>query len=218
MSEERRNMESASSTVLTTLYVATLLAIGVGSLIAVLLSRKIAFDLRTLLVGVQRVAAGDLTAVALPVNSQDEIGDLAVGFNQMVRSLRGILAEITTMTAEVATASSQIATAAQQQVASLNQTAASLNEITTTAEEFKATMQEFADRARAVQEAAEETTKRPQEGRELSQDSADRINQVRNECPGGGRKRAAPDRADAADRRDHRRRSMRLPSRPSCWR
>ena len=97
----------------------------------------------------------------------------------IIRSVRSSIAVVQASTQDVRTASQEIATGSQQQVSSLNQTAASLNEITTTAEEFKATMQEFADRARAVQEAANETAKQSAEGRMLTQESATRIEQVR---------------------------------------
>jgi len=84
-------------------------------------------------------------------------------------------------------ASNEIAAGAQQQLAGLTQTATSLNQITTTAEEFKATMQEFADRARAVQEAADDTTKQTAAGRILTQESGARIEQVRiNSRTAGG--------------------------------
>ncbi len=97
----------------------------------------------------------------------------------IVRSIGRSLGECTAATQKLSMSSTEIATGAQQQVTSLNQTATSLNEITTTAEEFKATMQEFADRARAVQEAANETAKQSAEGRTLTQESATRIEQVR---------------------------------------
>lgn len=97
----------------------------------------------------------------------------------IIRSVQTSIADVQATTQEVRTASHEIATGAQQQVTSLNQTATSLNEITTTAEEFKSTMQEFADRARAVQEAANETAKQSAEGRTLTQESATRIAQVR---------------------------------------
>ncbi len=97
----------------------------------------------------------------------------------IIRNVQASIGVVQGTTQEVRTASQEIATGAQQQVTSLNQTATSLNEITTTAEEFKATMQEFADRARAVQEAANETAKQSAEGRALTQESAHRIEQVR---------------------------------------
>lgn len=104
----------------------------------------------------------------------------------IIRNVRTSIADVQATTQEVRTASHEIATGAQQQVTSLNQTATSLNEITTTAEEFKATMQEFADRARAVQEAANETAKQSAEGRTLTQESATRIAQVRTNSQAAG--------------------------------
>ncbi len=186
-SSAQSDLAAARSTVTITLVTATLLAIAIGGLIAFILSRRISSTLRGLLSRVQDVAAGDLTGEAVHVNSGDEIGELAQGFNAMVKALRGILSETSQTTTEVASASSQIATGAQQQLASLNQTATSLNEITTTSEEFKATMQEFADRARAVQEAADETTQRTAEGRVLTQDSAARISQVQSNSQTAGK-------------------------------
>jgi methyl-accepting chemotaxis protein len=184
--EDRTAMVAAGAAATTTLLVATLAAIVIAILVAVVLGRRIVSAVQSLLAGVQTVARGDLTGESLRVTSQDEIGQLGASFNAMVTSLRGLIADASTMTGEVASSSSEIATASQQQVSSLNQTATSLNQITTTAEEFKATMQEFADRAGAVQEAANETAKRAGEGRTLTVDSVSRIEQVRANSQAAG--------------------------------
>ena len=104
----------------------------------------------------------------------------------LILSIASTVRAVTQMVSSVVTASTEISTGAQQQVTSMNQTATSLNEITTTAEEFKATMQEFADRARAVQEAANETAKQSAEGRTLTQESVTRIEQVRTNSHAAG--------------------------------
>lgn len=174
----REDMGDSVNLVQTTLILATLIAIVLATVVAFMISRKIISGVRVLLAGVEAVSEGDLTGEMNDVDTADEVGQLAAGFNKMVGSLRRLLSEARMMTGEVASSSSEIATGAQQQLSSLNQTATSLNEITTTAEEFKATMQEFADRARAVQEAADETTKRTAEGRTLTQESSARIEQV----------------------------------------
>ncbi len=168
------NRDQARSTLIFSSIVATLLGAG----IALLLSRGMTTTIKDLLAGVQTVTGGNLTQAALPVNSRDEIGDLVSGFNSMVASLRQIISEVSATSGEIATVSSEIATGAQQQLTSLNETASSLNEITATAEEFKATMQQFSDRARAVHEAATETTRRANEGLALTHDSAARIERV----------------------------------------
>jgi nitrogen fixation/metabolism regulation signal transduction histidine kinase len=66
------------------LAVATLVAALVG---AVLLSGRIARPVRELAEGARRVAAGDLDA-AVPVQTADEIGQLAESFNAMTADLR----------------------------------------------------------------------------------------------------------------------------------
>ncbi len=160
------------------LLVATILGIVVGIGAAMVLSQQITRPLAIMVQAAEDLAEGDLTRPAL-VEGSNETGRLAAAFNQMVVSLRNILGELKTISGEVASSSSEIAAGAQQQLASLNQTATSLNEITTTSEEFKAAMQEFADRARSVQEAADETTKQTADGRRLTQEAASRIERVR---------------------------------------
>jgi methyl-accepting chemotaxis protein len=164
-----------------------MLALGllISGTLGFLVTRSITRPLGQVVQAASAIATGDLTRPPLP-ETGDETGQLAAAFNKMIGFLRSLLGDTKRTTAETSTASSQIATAAQQQVTSLNETGTALNEVTTTAEEFKSTMQEFADRARAVQEAAEETTKRTHQGRDLSQDSADRINRVRKNSQEAG--------------------------------
>jgi methyl-accepting chemotaxis protein len=104
----------------------------------------------------------------------------------IIRNVKLSIDSVLRATQEVAAASTEIASAAQQQVTSLNETASSLNEITSTSEQFKATVQEFADRARAVQEAADETVKLTDDGRVLTLDSSSRIDQVRSNSQAAG--------------------------------
>jgi methyl-accepting chemotaxis protein len=136
----------------------------------------------------EAIASGrlDQTVSNVDTTTRDEIGQLSRAFDQMVGSLRYLLTETKTMTEEVATSSNEITTGAQQQVASLTESATSLNQITTTAEQFKSTIQEFADRARAVQEAAEEMGRRSDEGRGLTQESVNKIDQVRENAQAAG--------------------------------
>ena len=131
------------------------------------------------------IAAGDLTQPDLPV-SKGEMGKVAAAFNSMSRSLKELLTQNQTLTGQLTSSSQQIATASQQQVSSLAESTASLNQISTTAEEFKTTIQEFGDRARAVQEAANETAKHAVEGRALAQRSAEQTEAVRDDARSAG--------------------------------
>jgi methyl-accepting chemotaxis protein len=150
------------------------------------LTRGITEPLQRVVAQARQIADGNLKQEKLPITSGDELGQMTMAFNDMLDGLKSLTSQATGVTASLLTGSAQIAAAAQQQVTSLNQTGTALNEVTTASEEFKATMQEFADRARAVQEAAEETTKRARNGRDLSQDSADRISRLRKNSQEAG--------------------------------
>ena len=166
-------------------WVSLIAGILISGTLGVVVTRSITRPLGKVVDAAKGIVNGDLTQPPF-AESGDETGQLAAAFNKMTGFLRSLLDDAKQTTAETSTASSQIATAAQQQVTSMNETGTALNEVTTTAEEFKATMQEFADRARAVQEAAEETTKRTHQGRDLSQESADRITRVRKNAQEAG--------------------------------
>jgi methyl-accepting chemotaxis protein len=178
--DDRTKREAATVfTAKLTIIFGSLLAFVVLLVFSFLLTRGITKPLQQVMERSQQIAGGNLKQEKLPIRSRDELGLLTAGFNTMLESLQELTREATGVTLGLSTAAAQIATAAQQQVTSMSQTGTALNQVTTTSEEFKATMQEFADRARAVQEATEETTKRTHKGREMSQDSAERIMRVR---------------------------------------
>jgi len=177
--------KQATDLATTVIVLSVLVGLVFGGFVSVVSQRRVTRPLKNMAEAMAPVALGDLRSPAL-ADSNDEPGLLAAAFNQMVSSLRYFLAESKTMTEEVATASNEIATSAQQQVTSLTESATSINEITTVAEQFKTTMREFVDRARAVEEAAEETGKRSNEGLGLTRESVTRIDQVRNNARAAG--------------------------------
>lgn len=63
-----------------------LIAIGIGALVASLISLHITRDLHAMTAAANRVGRGDLSVRVKP-STQDEIGHLAAGFNRMVESL-----------------------------------------------------------------------------------------------------------------------------------
>jgi methyl-accepting chemotaxis protein len=185
--DERAKKEAASvSTAKLTIVIGSVGAIIVLLTFGYFFTRNLTVPLQQLMERSGQIAAGDLRHEKLAISSGDELGRLTATFNTMQDGLLDLTRQAGEVAAGLNSAAAQIASAAQQQVSSLNETGTALNEVTTTAEEFKATMQEFADRARAVQEAAEETTRRAHQARDLSQDSADRIAGVRQNAQEAG--------------------------------
>lgn len=90
MSDMMRNMGQPEraflSTVNTALWIAGLGAGGVAVLLGVFLARGIVAPLRHLTTAAKRIAGGDL-AQRVPIAGRDEVGELAMAFNQMAENL-----------------------------------------------------------------------------------------------------------------------------------
>src|SRR5512136_2891867 len=66
---------------------ATFLIFMLGIFLTIFLARKYTSPIQHLAESVQKVSAGDLSAT-FPVERQDEIGELAANFNEMVKKLK----------------------------------------------------------------------------------------------------------------------------------
>jgi nitrogen fixation/metabolism regulation signal transduction histidine kinase len=67
--------------------VATCVIFGLGMILIIFLAKRYTHPIQRLVLKVRKVAAGDLS-VTVPVESSDEIGELAESFNEMVEQLR----------------------------------------------------------------------------------------------------------------------------------
>jgi len=66
---------------------ATCFIFGLGTVLIIFLARRYTYPIQRLVLKVRKVAGGDLS-VTVPVESSDEIGELAASFNEMVAQLR----------------------------------------------------------------------------------------------------------------------------------
>ncbi len=121
----------ASEKTKTALIIAIIIVI-IASLIAIVLSRFmfniIAKPIYKLRDSVRLIAQGDLSLEDIKVNTKDEIGELAISFNEMKHTLREVLtslsesAEHLNTTAEELSASTQEVTASSLNIASQSET------------------------------------------------------------------------------------------------
>lgn len=75
------------------IFLVTLAVVGLALLLALLVARRISRPVRALTAAARRVQAGDLETKA-PVGGEDEVGDLAVAFNQMTDSVSLMTGEL----------------------------------------------------------------------------------------------------------------------------
>lgn len=129
------------------------------------------------------VAVGLLVNVYQLFRQVERTADELAAVNQQRKEVLDLIRQTV---ARVTQTSSEITTGADQQVSALSDSSTALNQIATTAEEFKTTFQEFADRAKAVQLAAEESIQRLAEGHSLSRECAEKTAQVQDNATRAG--------------------------------
>jgi methyl-accepting chemotaxis protein len=106
----------------------TSLAVGlallglIGFIVTYFVRRTILAPLSTLATSFTRMAGGDLT-VSVPIQSQDELGDLAATFNGMVRQLNSAIARVDQSSTRVASGSTELAASAEQMARTVGETA-----------------------------------------------------------------------------------------------
>ncbi len=102
--------------------VAILLALGIGFVIA----RMIAAPLGLMLKDVELVAAGDLSVKKIEMNRRDEVGKLAIAFNQMVDNLHTLVKHVSQASEQVAASSEELTASADQMAKASTQVADSI--------------------------------------------------------------------------------------------
>ncbi|EID44233.1 MULTISPECIES: methyl-accepting chemotaxis protein [Bacillota] len=127
----------------------------------------------------QKIASGDLMLSTIQVNNKDEIGELAQSFNNMTRSLRQLIQEVSGNAEQVASFSQELTATAEQTRTATEQIVATMQEVSAGAykqmenieytsqiiQEMSLTVQQIADHAQVVSSKAIEASEKSAEGR-----------------------------------------------------
>lgn len=152
----------------TTMLTLSFCAVIVGGLFGWLTHRSIIRSNRLLLLRVNELAAGegDLTK-RIPVESSDELGQLAEGINAMIAKIQTVVAKVRQSSLQLLSTASEISATARQQdttvqglSSSTTQVAAAVREISATSKELSGTMSEVNDRANQAAKLAASGKKR----------------------------------------------------------
>lgn len=120
-----------------------LLAVVIFLIIGSWTARMIANPLKTMLVGMQAVADGNLAEKPLDATAKDEVGQLAVAFNTMTGKLHNLVKQVAQTAGQLNDASRELVTVAQDNSATMQQIAASTEEISAGLETVSASTQEI---------------------------------------------------------------------------
>ncbi len=152
---ELDQLRQANHATLVTLWLRTILGAIVGGIISFLLGRRITTAVRLVSARANAIAQGDLTGAELNLNSDDQIGDLAVAMQKMQSSLASIIGAVsdtagtlTTNAASMRTASDQVHRRIDQQSQQTQQAATAMQEMSASIAEVSRHTQSAAETAR----------------------------------------------------------------------
>lgn len=158
INEELNNIQLASrdqesSNARTMQMIFTMLALILGLLAAVIITRQIIRPLRETLEVVERIASGDLTQTA-SVTRRDELGVLQQGVQRMGSTLRDLIGGIRDSVVQIASSAEQLSAVTEQTSAGVNSQKVETDQVATAMHEMSATVAEVARNAEQASAAA----------------------------------------------------------------
>lgn len=140
--EQNARMEAEIASAHTMLLAGVAVALLLGGVFAVFITRVITSALGKGVDFAAEVAQGRLDT-NLAIEQRDEIGKLADSLRDMVARLRGVVGEVVTASANVAGGSEELAASAEQISQGATEQAASIEEISSNTEEISASFEEI---------------------------------------------------------------------------
>jgi len=168
LQQETGRMDDDARSMIVTMLLTTLIAIGVGALVGILLSRSISSATRSALVQAEAIAAGDLTRDDLDVRSRDELGDLTIAINKMSSSLKAMIQAITENSIQVASASEELSSTSQQITANSEETSAQAKVVANSAQQVSQNLQTVATGAEEMGSTIKEIAKNATEAAKVA--------------------------------------------------
>ncbi len=175
---DRRDTESAQAR--TFQLISTLLALLVGVIAAVIITRQITRPLRETLAVVERIASGDLTQ-NVTVTRRDELGVLQQGIARMGVTLRDLISGIRDGVTQIASAAEELSAVTEQTSAGVNSQKIETDQVATAMHEMTATVQEVARNAEEASQAAAAADGEAREGDKVVNEAITQIERLASE-------------------------------------
>lgn len=134
-------------------------------------------NVRSLLAGFNRISGGDFSS-KLKVESEDEMGKLARGFNSFVDKFNGMIGEIQDATVKMAVTSEELSASSTQIVNGTEAQKGKTSQVATASEELSATINEVAGNTHGAAEAAKKASNTARMGADIVAHSINGMNSI----------------------------------------
>ncbi|GEL77731.1 methyl-accepting chemotaxis protein [Tenuibacillus multivorans] len=179
-----------NESLLTTIIVSTIAAV-IGIIAVLLFVRRITNKLTTVQDGLSSVAEGDLSH-PVEVKSNDELGDLADSYNQMIDNMRGLISSVIDTSEQVAASSEQLSANADETTRASEQISGSIQEVsngneqqvenvtrsTNFVEDISNNIREISNRTERVTSSSVETSEKAGHGERVITQAVDQMESI----------------------------------------
>lgn len=155
----------------------TLIGFLIAGFIAFFIARQLNLSINKILNSFTKAANGDLTT-QIAINTQDEMGEIATGFNQMIGEQKDAMAKVMNLSNEVSRASVEITENNQDLSQRTQEQASTLEEIASTIEEMTSSIQQTASNSLQAQQISNQTLSAVQEGETAVKETADAMQKI----------------------------------------
>jgi methyl-accepting chemotaxis protein len=180
------------NTALFLIIILSIVALVVGLLIAWILSGRISKPLQLVRNTSMKVAEGDLRVNELSINTKDEIADLMMATNAMVKNLKHLISNVAETSDQVAAASEELSASADETTKATNQIAYAIQEVASGAEkqmtgakesaiameEVASGISHVAETSTIVSQASVETRVMAEQGNESINEAMSQMNSI----------------------------------------
>jgi methyl-accepting chemotaxis protein len=164
------------STIITSIMVVAVVLLVIFGVAGVVLSNTFLRPLQQIKDNLDDIAAGegDLTR-RLPINGDDELGQLAGSFNRFVEKIHGLVRQIVDMTGQLTELVNQVSAQAQRSEQAMERQRHETDQVATAINEMSAAAHEVAQSAQGAAEAAQKTDTEGQAAKQVVDGSIARI-------------------------------------------
>ena len=187
LSENHRKIMSGKEATITefarrtaiALVVTVLITFVVAILVTVVISRGTSRPVKSMAAHLQEMAqgGGDLTK-RITIDSQDEVGEMALSFNMFVQKLEEIITEVRTSSDGIAGAASQVAASAASLSQGTSEQAASIEETSSSLEQMNASIAQNAENSRQMEHMAVKGARDSEESGNAVRESVTAMKQI----------------------------------------
>lgn len=159
------------------LFLMSFLAISIGVLIAIFVTRSITGPLSNAVDVSNSIAKGDLS-VNIKVDSQDETGQLLNSMHNMADNLKKLISDIKSTSDNVASASEQLSASSAEMSKGVVEQSDRSTQIATAATEMSQTVNEIAKNTSTIAHSANETARVAKEGEAIVEKSIVEVQEI----------------------------------------